>query len=380
MPELLGITWAHRRAVEPLTGTLPDFRRDHSEIKIDWHVRSLHGFEFQSVPELAARYDLIILDHPFCGDIAASRCLLPQDYLDGGDALFVGPSLESYRYEGSIWALPVDAASQVSVSRPDLLARLDRPAPETWDEVFSLGERARAGGLRLAIGLQGVHALMTFFFLCANLGRPCATEPGSPFLDRPAAREALQAMRALLAYCPAACLDWNSIDLHEALASRDDCVYCPVVYCYATYAEGDQRHPLRFGDLPGLAGRSPAGSAIGGTGLGISARCRHPEAALAYSRYLSSAEVQMAFADHHGQPARAEAWGDPAVDRRFGGTFSGTRRSIEAAWIRPRYPGYLSVQAAGGDLVEAHLRGDIAETVLLEQLEALHQNAGATAL
>ena len=377
MPTLRGITWDHRRAVGPLAGTLEGFRAAHPGIDVDWQARSLQGFESRSVEDLAAEFDLIVLDHPFCGEIALSRCLLPQDDLDGLDALFVGPSLESYRYGGRIWALPIDAASQAAVFRPDLLAKLDRPPPKTWNEVIGLGRRAEAAGLRLAMGFKGVHGLMTFFFLCANLGRPCAVDPSAAFLDRPAASEALRAMRALLAHCPAASLDWNSIDLHDALLAADELVYAPVVYAYATYAEGDQRHPLRFADLPGLTGGSSAGSAIGGTGLGISARCREPQAARAYARYLLGAEVQKAFAACHGQPALAEAWADPAVDQRFGGAFSSTRRSIETAWIRPRYPGYPRVQAEGGRLVEAHLRGDLAEPLLLDRLDALHRNAGA---
>ena len=49
--------------------------------------------------ELARQYDLIVLDHPFAGDIAASGCLLPLDNLIGPESHqdFVGPSLASYR-------------------------------------------------------------------------------------------------------------------------------------------------------------------------------------------------------------------------------------------------------------------------------------------
>lgn len=379
LPELRGITWAHRRAVQPLAATLRGFQELRPDVAIHWQARSLHGFEFQSLPELAERFDLIVLDHPFCGEIAATRCLLPQDELAPLDERFIGPTLSTYRYDGSIWALPIDAASQVAVSRPDLMVKLGSPVPGTWAEVAGLGDRAKAAGLRLAIGLKGVHGLMTFFFLCANLGKPCATDPALPFLDRPAAREALQTLRALLAWCPREALDWNSIDLHDAMVAADDLVYCPVVYCYATYAESDQRQPLAFADLPGLHCRSPAGSAIGGTGLGISASCRHPEEALAYVRYLLGADVQKAFARNHGQPARIEAWSDPVLDERFGKAFSNTRRSIENAWIRPRYPGYLRVQAEGGDAMEAHLRGDLEECALLDRLEALHRNAAEAA-
>jgi multiple sugar transport system substrate-binding protein len=74
------------------------------------------------VAELARRYDLIVLDHPFAGQIAASGCLLPLDDLVAGqDAAFIGPSLVSYRLVGHIWALPIDAACRIAAYRPDLL-------------------------------------------------------------------------------------------------------------------------------------------------------------------------------------------------------------------------------------------------------------------
>lgn len=379
--ELKGITWAHRRAVDPLTATLPAFAARRHNITISWSSRTLHGFEFAPIEELAALYDLVILDHPFCGDIAATECLLPLDALfdERLARAFVGPSLESYRYAGHIWALPVDAACQVAVARPDLMARLDRASPRTWDEVLALGAAAQRHGMRLAIGLRGVHSLMTFFTLCANLGRPCGTRPEEPLADRTTALEALEAMRALLAYCPKDVLNWNSIALHDVLAERDDLVFCPAVYCYATYAEADQANPLRFFDLPGLDGATPRGSTIGGTGIGISARTADPEAALAYVGFLAEAETQRAFAMNHGQPARRDVWEADEIDARFGGCYSATRATMESAWIRPRYTGYLDFQAKAGALLEGHLRGDVSEDVLLERLEALHRAGGGQA-
>lgn len=381
MPPIVlnGMTWQHRRAIEPLVGTLPAFRARHPTIDVRWQARPLSGFEFTPVEELAAEYDLIVLDHPFAGDVAHSRCLLPLDDLvapaDAG--LFVGPSLETYRYDGRLWALPVDAATQVAAYRPDLMARLGAAPPGSWDDMFALGERSRQHGLRLVIALKGVHALMTFFTLCASQGRPCAVEPDRPFVEAEAAGRSLAAMRRLLEFCPPEALDWNSIALHEAMASRDDLLFCPAVYCYATYAESDNRKPLRFADLPGLLAPTPAGSTIGGTGIGISARCREPEAALAYVAYLMRPDTQIAFAAHHGQPGRIEAWRDAGLDGRFGGCFSRTMRTMVAAWTRPRYLGYLRFQAAAGDLVEAHLRGGVAEAKLLRQLAALHGAAAA---
>jgi multiple sugar transport system substrate-binding protein len=218
---------------------------------------------------------------------------------------------------------------------------------------------------------------MTLFTLCANLGRPCGTDPAAPLLDRETAHQALHAMRSLLAYCPDRVLDWNSIDLHDAMVERDDLVCCPAVYCYATYAEADVRHPLRFFDLPGLAGPTPRGSTLGGAGIGLSAHSPHTEAAKTYLQFLMEPATQRAFAAHHGQPARIDAWESLEIDARYGGCYSATRATIDAAWIRPRYAGYLEFQAKGGPLVEYHLKGEIAESALLDQLESLHRECGS---
>jgi multiple sugar transport system substrate-binding protein len=374
--KLRGMTWGHRRAIDPLLAVEKLFEQQHPGIEVEWASRPLHGFEFTPVPELARQYDLIVLDHPFCGEIAAAQCLLPVDGVvaEAGGDRYVGPSLSTYTYQGRCWALPIDAACQVAVSRPDLMAMLGEPVPGDWRSLLDLGARALRSQRKLAIGLRGVHSLMTLFTLAANLGKPCATDPSQPLIDRETARTVLDHMRQLLAFCPPEALDWNSIELHDAMAARDDLVFCPAVYCYATYAEGDRAHPLRFHDLPGPTG--PAGSTIGGTGLGLSAYGPAPEAALAYARFCAQAETQRIFAEHHGQPARRETWTDPAIDARFGGCYSATRRTMDQCWIRPRFNGYLAFQAKAGDLIEHHLRGGMDETLLLDSLQHAFDDAG----
>jgi multiple sugar transport system substrate-binding protein len=304
------------------------------------------------------------------GDVAASQCLIDlAPLLNDLDGSFIGPSLSTYRWKNAIYAVPVDAACQVAVYRSDLMDRIGADPPRSWSKVLDLGASAARHGIHLAIAYSGVHSLMTFLTLAASLGRPCGQTPAEAFVDRATAAEALALMRALAKFCVPNVFDLNSIALHDAMAAADNIAYCPAVYCYAAYAEADQDHPLQFADLPGASGPSPRGSTIGGTGLAISARCKNPEAALAYAAFTARPDTQLAFALHHGQPARIEAWHDQAIDQRFGGTYSATRATLEAAWVRPRYRGYLHFQKLGGDLVEQHLRGNLAEAALLDQLE-----------
>lgn len=380
MVRLRGMTWDHRRATEPLSALDRRFRERRPEVEIEWRTRPLAGFEFDPIERLAAENDLIVFDHPFCGRIARTGCLLSvTDMLEGagGAGAFIGPSARSYRYRGGEWAIPVDAACQVAAYRPGLLAKLDQAVPRSWDQVCELGERCADRGMSVAIGLRGVHALMTFFSLCANLGHPLATDEEGPLVDAPAAGEALAQIRRLVALCRAPVLDWNSIEVQEALSASDALVYCPAVYGFAAYGEADRARRLAFGPFPGLSeGASCAGSTIGGAGLGVSARVADDptkrDAALAYASLAADGASQKnVFARHHGQPAHLAAWNDAEVDAAFNGFFSATRQTIERSWIRPRYDGYLAFQAKAGDLVEAHLRGDLTERRLLENLRVL---------
>ena len=72
---------------------------------------------------------------------------------------------------------------------------LDMEPPRDWNGLLRLGRRTREKGQWLAIGLKGVHSLMTFFTLMANLGAPCASERRHDFADRGMARQALGLMR-----------------------------------------------------------------------------------------------------------------------------------------------------------------------------------------
>ena len=380
MPQTLirGMAWQHRRAVDPLLAASRLYERTHPDVQINWEARPLHGFEFTSVAELAREYELIVLDHPFMGEVAETHCVLPLDEELRGvsDRDFIGPSLTTYRYDDALWAVPVDAACQTALYRPDLLEQLSCDVPRSIAEVLELGRQARLGGFHLAIAFAGVHTLMTFLTLCAALGRPCELREDALFADPTIALESLALLRGILAACPPDVLDWNSIRLHEAMIERDDLVYCPAVYCYATYAEADMRRPLRFADLPAMRpGGEPKGSTIGGAGVAVSAQSAGADAAMGFLRFLADADTQRMFTRHHGQPARIEAWDDADADARFGGTFSATRRTMELSWIRPRWPGYLTLQAEGSRLIEAHLRGLLNDSETIARLN----DAAATA-
>ena len=374
---LRGLSWGHRRANGPLIPLSDAFSAQNKDVAIEWVVRPLSDFEHQSLPDLASVYDFIIYDHPFSGSIVESGAFMP---LSGHEALrvgvvdgltWLGPSLATYRLGGTVWGLPIDAATQHAVYRADLLG--EEPAPQSWTAAIALGYRLRKKSQYLGMAVTTPHAILTIASLMANLSCPWETRLDHPFaIDRAGFNEAYSQLQQLLAFCPHEALAWNAIDLHEAMMARDDVVFCPSAYGYGTYGEADFSKRLNFGPFAGLRAPYHAGSTVGGTGLGLSRVTKHPAEALRFLAFAASDRAQQQLIpSRHGQPAATLAWHDPEIDDRFNGFFSATRSSIEAAWVRPRYRGYIDFQAKAGQIAAEGLAADDSAAKVWTRIEPL---------
>ncbi len=374
MVTLKGMTWDHPRGYDPMVATSAAYARSHPDVQITWEKRSLQAFADFPVEQLAEMYDLIVIDHPHAGFVAREGCLLPLDVPSRAAELAelarnsIGGSHESYQYDGRQWALAIDAATQVACYRPDLL---DQP-PVSWDEVIELG---RTG--RVIWPIKPIDALMSFFTLAANRGTPCRTDSQGELLPTEIAIVVLQQLRALAEVVPEECLGMNPIQAYERMAAAENQViaYCPLGYGYTNYARaGFRPHWLKFTDIPeSIPDAGPRGSALGGTGIAVSSRCRYPEVAIDYGYWIASESCQCGlYFDAGGQPAHAAAWEDLHCNELTLDFFRGTRRTLDSVYLRPRFPGYLHFQNRAGDLVNACLAGRATPQETARQLNDLY--------
>jgi len=194
MVKLKGMTWSHPRGYDPMVACSALWR-EKTGVEISWEKRSLQDFESFPVDELAAAYDLIVIDHPHVGQITRENCLLSLD-----DAEFqtdiaaiaagtVGRSYTSYNWQGRQWAFPIDAATQVQAYRPD---RLSGPITDL-EEIISLAADGKA-----ILPMRPPHSLMTFYTLAAHLGFPCRVE-GPELITRENGEVVLDWMARLIA-------------------------------------------------------------------------------------------------------------------------------------------------------------------------------------
>ncbi|WP_129717664.1 ABC transporter substrate-binding protein [Pedobacter sp. SYP-B3415] len=366
---LKGITWNHSRGLLPMVATAQRFAELNPGVEISWEKRSLQQFADLSIAELAARFDLLVIDHPWAGYAAKSAAILPLDkylgaaFLEDQARQSVGASYESYSFDSRQWALPIDAATPVAASRPDLLKERQLSLPGSFHDLLYLAEQ----GLVAFAGIP-IDVLMNFYTLCCSSGEdPCQSE--TEVVSKATGIRVLKLYRELASLIDRENFNRNPIQVYEAMTCADDIAYCPFAYGYSNYARaGYARRELRFHDMISLDGQTRLRSTLGGTGLAISARCSEVETAVAYLRYCADPQTQQTlYFDNGGQPGHRAAWLNAEVNRRSGNYFLDTLPALDRAFLRPRYAGHMYFQDHAGDIVRDYLmQGGNEEQVLCE--------------
>jgi len=258
--------------------------RSQGGVTVRWEARSLEAFGDQPLEDIAGEYDLIVIDHPFCGRAARTGCLTPLDALLDDATLAtlsagaIGPSHDSYTYVGRQWGLATDAACQVAAVRDDLIA--GGATPRSWDEALDLARRMPG---MVALPLTPPHAVSSWLSIVGAHGR-------EPFVSEEVDARATALLAELARLGPEEGLGWEPPDALARMTTTDDVAYIPLTYGYSTYATSTPR-PCRFTDAPAAAD-GPQRAVLGGAGLAVSAASAQPAEAAAFAAWASSTQAR----------------------------------------------------------------------------------------
>jgi multiple sugar transport system substrate-binding protein len=357
-----------------LLGGIPEYETQNPAIKIHWDRRTLREFGEAPIEQYLNRYDLLVVDHPFVGFAAAHGALLDltSSMSEAEKRRFaadsVGPSWESYWYGGGLWAFPIDSATQVASYRPDLLGEVLRTVPDTFGGVLELGTRARKTGKYIVVPACPTDAISLFFTFSANLGHPIPEERDL-FVDNLVAVEVLDRLHALMALAHPGSLDWNPIQVYDLMIGGSEAVYCPYGFGYSNYSRVGNPVRLKFTNAPGAGQQGCAGTMLGGTGIAVSALGAHQPEAIAYAKWLASpAHQRGTYFREGGQPASLAAWTDSSVNAAAENFFSDTLPTLQTAYVRPRFDGFVRFFEAAGVEINRCLRGEIKDPDLVRWL------------
>ncbi|WP_286794888.1 extracellular solute-binding protein [Microbacterium sp. UBA3394] len=351
-----GLTWDHPRgrlALETAAATV-------APGLLSWRIQPLEGFESAPIGELAAAYDLVVLDHPHLGDALAADCLVPLDdvftpaQLERWRTASVGSSFASYEFDGRVWALPLDAATQVTARNPTLVPE----SPATWHDALALSREGR-----VATSLAGPHAFLSLCSIAVSLGDDPGRGDGGLF-DAALGAQALDILIELSAHAPAGTGLLNPIGLLDRMRDEGDIGCIPLVYGYVTYSSPS----VVFSDAP--AGPAGIGSTIGGTGIALTRRSPISEPLVDHLAWLLDDQTQRTFIPAHaGQPSARSAWTDDAVNAGSRDFYRGTLATMERAWMRPRRAGYIPFQSHASAVVREAAAGERSVPSALRAME-----------
>jgi multiple sugar transport system substrate-binding protein len=373
MTKLKGITWNHTRGLLPMVATAQRFTELNPGIEISWEKRSLQEFADASIEDLAKKFDLLVIDHPWTGFGAHTNAILPlsdylpPEYIKDQEINTVGRSYGSYVFHNKLWALPIDAATPVAAARLDILEKQGLKVPQTYNDLLALAKK----GLVAFAGIP-VDSLMTFYSFCCSLGED-PFQSQEKVISVETGKKALQMHRELAQLMDPANFNRNPIQVYEAMVNSDEVAYCPFAYGYSNYSRiGYSKNLLHFYDLVKL-NDLPMISSLGGTGLAVSSFSQHIIEAIKYAEFTGSSHVQQnIFADNGGQPGHLQAWKSDRINQLTHDYFKNTLPALERAFLRPRYAGHMYFQDHAGDVVRDYLMNGGNEEQILEVMNALY--------
>ncbi|KQS35707.1 ABC transporter substrate-binding protein [Pedobacter sp. Leaf194] len=360
-----------------MVATAQRFSELYPNVNITWEKRSLQQFADFSIQELAEQFDLLVIDHPWAGFAAKTKSIvpldfyLPSDYLADQERHSVGHSYESYFYDEHLWALPIDAATPVASSRPDLLQEKGLALPKSFEDLLDIANQ----GLVAFAGIP-IDVLMNFYTICCSLGEdPCQSD--DEVVSKETGIRALQMYRELASKIDRANFNRNPIQVYEAMTLTDEIAYCPFAYGYSNYSRnGYARKALHFHDMISIDGQTNLRSTLGGTGLAISSKCEELDVAAKYVEFVCAPACQSTlFFENGGQPAHLTAWKNEEVNRQSQNYFLNTLPALQRAFLRPRYHGSMYFQDHAGDVVRNYLMDGCNESKVLSSMNELYQKS-----
>ncbi len=333
----------------------------------------------------ASRYDIVAVDFPWFGELAAKGLLLPLDDLERDErADFYPDTLATTRRNGRQFGIPTVMTAEFLVYRQDLLERAGIAPPRT---VAATIEAARA--LHDAVagiagiawnGGRGTPLGHTFIMIMSAFGRPIlnlrATGEGfdaetvsgeelRPLFLSLEARQTVEYLLELLEYSPARVLEMNWYDRAICYAQG----HAALAYSHTLLAplyETDPNSPAyrRTGYLPHPVG--PRGRPIvpmGGYGLAIPANLapeRLTAAATALKAITSASATKLYLINGSLASPRACVSRDPDV-QSVSPLIEVVDQMADAGlirmWPRPPVPAISQVIAIAGEEIHDLLSG-----------------------
>jgi multiple sugar transport system substrate-binding protein len=253
---------------------------------------------------------------------------------------------------GKIYAVPINSNTELLWYRKDLLKKLGKPVPKTWDEMLNDSAQLAKMGLPHYIEEQGAqYEGLTVWFnsLVDSAGGQIIT-PSNKVVIGPSAQKAASIMHRL-ATGPAADPtlnvdqeDQSRTEFEKGVAAFE--INYPFVWPAAQKDVPDIFKQMGYAPFPTVTPGTAPKVSIGGYDLGVSSYTKHPTEAFNAIACLTQAKYEITYATKGGlAPVRKATYDDPAFLKQypFGKLIE---QQLIHYGIRPQTPAYDDVTLA----------------------------------
>ena len=330
-----------------------DFERDNPDINIEMEFVGWANLFDRIVTSIGSGNapDAMYIGSRWIPQLASMGAISPLDeYLtDEKIAMYPDNVWETTRYQGEIYGVVRAMSAKALIYNKDLFreAGLDPDdPPETWEELYAYAEQINNLGEDVfGFGLAGDKFTSTtaqfLNFLYANGGRVVDDE-GNVVIDSPAAVEALDFYAVRLPDVTwSAPLEWRREDIIKPFAAGNVGMY--IDHVHSVEEAMDAGIDVGVVMVPGgPADGAPEHASVQVTdSIAIPSQSEHPEAALAFIRYMTSFERQAEWDQNLGFiPPIKEEMELEAFDKWYWQPFLETTRSFAVG--QPKLKNYTA--------------------------------------
>jgi multiple sugar transport system substrate-binding protein len=298
--------------------------------------------------------DVLQIDIVWTPEFAAAGWLYALERFRPELADFFPSAVQANRHAGKLYALPWFLDVGMLYYRTDLLPGPPQSQAELTRWALRSRSRTFAGLVFQAARYEGLVTVLLEYLTA--YGAAVLDDEGRVVLDSPAARAALDAMRAALneqAIVPRAVLGWQEEQTRFAFQNGRALFMRNWPYAFPLMQDPGSKVAGRFAvtAMPAAPG-GRAAAALGGSQLAINAHSDQPEAAYALVEYLLEPAQMLERARVVGQfPARRSLYAEPALRAALPVPPETVLEIIEHAVARPATPVY----AEFSDILQIHV-------------------------
>jgi multiple sugar transport system substrate-binding protein len=257
--------------------------------------------------------------------------------------------LETARFEGRAYAVPIWSNTQLLWYRKDRVAK----PPATWDEMIDEAVRIGPAKGRIQVQANRYEGLVVLVNqLVESAGTSILAGPKQLKLDKGPSERALGIL-GRLSHSLAAAPDLTTSTEDTARQGFESGNSSFMINYTFVYNSAKANKPavfrqMRAAKLPRVESDRPSAPPIGGINLAVSSYSRHPDLAFDATRCLVAPDSQLEVTKLEGlPPVRDDLFDEPAVKATFPGFAEEIRQSIANAGPRPSVsPAYQDLSLA----------------------------------